>query len=354
MSAENFNTFLETDPGSVIARTSSRVTWTDMEARQDNSHVSLDKGVAFFDDSFVHTLTISLTASEKAVSKVFYWAMTNDLDDFQGLLDNSKDGLFLRCTHPNSPDVPVLRLIELDSGSVDSSGTEFNLTAGVIYYLTITRDETIGSFGDLICKIYSDAARTTLLDTLTANLNVKTDFRYVMVGQSEGAPSGGSTIKKQTGYSEDLDLEVSDGSSSGGATPLLLTQPPIDILATTATGGGYTTSLGLSAVTAHGVVWDTSPIDTSVVPGSQPNSTDEGAGSIGPFTSSITGLQAGAKHYYRAYATNSHGTTYGLGFSWFSGAPATVLSRGNIQVVGTHLHYAGTDGREYWVQGQPV
>ncbi|KKM24599.1 hypothetical protein LCGC14_1603490 [marine sediment metagenome] len=208
MANEDFTTFTETDPGSVIGVTASRVTWTDIEARQDNTHVSLDQGVAFFDGNFAHDLTISLIASEKGASYSFFWSLTNDLDDLQGLIDNSKDALFVRCLHPNSPDVPKLRVGELVGGTTAGSGTDFDLTTGIIYYLTITRDETSGSFGTLVCKIYSDAARTTLLNTLTLNLNAKTDFRYVMVGQSYDATGGGGAdLKKQTGYSEDLSMQ---------------------------------------------------------------------------------------------------------------------------------------------------
>ncbi len=351
MAAENFNTFLETDPGSVIVVTSSRVTWTDMEARQDNTHVSLDKGAAFFDASFVHTLTISQTASENGASRVQFWAMTNDLDDLQGLLDGSKDGLFLRMTHPNSPDIPNIRLLELFSGSTDGSGTDFDLTLGVIYYLTITRDETIGAFGDLICKIYSDAERTTLLKTLTANLNVKTDFRYVMVGQSfDATGGGGADLKKTTGYSEDLDIM----GVTQGVTPVVGTTVPTDIDATSATGRGTIVDLGLAAVTAHGMVWDTSAIDTSVVPGSQPNSTDEGAGAVGGFTSSITGLTGGIIYFARAYATNSFGTGYGGGVQWKSGASYSTKEWGDTSMKGNELHTVGEDGVERAHMGTAV
>ncbi len=351
MVAENFNIFAETDPGNVIEVTSSRVTWTDIEARQDNTHVSLDKGAAFFDGSFVHTLTISLAASEKGASYSFFWSMTNDLDDFQGLLDNSKDALVLRCVHPNSPDIPVIQIFELDSGSPSGSATKFNITTGVVYYLTLTRNETIGSFGDLILTIYSDAARTTLLSTLTLNLNVKTDFRYVMVGQSfDATGGGGADLKKQTGFSQDLDIM----GASQGATPQVSTQAPTAITATTATGNGTIVDLGLAAVTAHGVVWDTSPIDTSVVPGSQPNSTDEGAGSVGPFTSNITGLTGGLIYYKRAYATNSFGTTYGDGFQWKAGATYSVKKPGTAGVKGEEWHYIGLSGTEYAVKGEAV
>ena len=341
MSAENFNTFALTDPNGVISRTSSRVSWTDLTKNED-AWLSLDKGAAFFDGSFVHLLTFSITAGDQS-SSLFsaLWLIANVSDSY----DAARTGGALSLDFSFSGAQPRLFLNEAVGGS-NLQSAAFNITLGTTYYVTIIRDETAGANGTLSCKIYSDAARTVLLDTLSRTLSAKNDFRYVYGIASFNNANG----NKHTGFTQDLDLS----GDTQGAAPQLLTQPPIDILATTATGGGYTTSFGLSTVTAHGVVWDTSPIDTSVVPGSQPNSTDEGAGSIGPFTSSITGLTAGTKYYYRAYATNSHGTTYGLGFSWFSGAPATVLSRGNIQVVGTHVHYSGTDGREYWVQGQPV
>ncbi|KKM63924.1 hypothetical protein LCGC14_1506580 [marine sediment metagenome] len=351
MAAENFDTFVETDPGSVIEVTSSRVTWTDIEARQDNTHVSLDKGAAFFDGSFVHTLTISLIASEKGASYSFFWSMTNDLDDFQGLLDNSKDALVLRCVHPNSPDIPVIQIFELDSGSPSGSATKFNLTTGVVYYLTLTRNETIGSFGDLILTIYSDAARTTLLSTLTLNLNVKTDFRYVMVGQSfDATGGGGADLKKQTGYSEDLDIM----GVTQGSTPQVSTQLPTLIAAATAVGNGTIADLGISAVTAHGWVWDTSPIDTAVAPGSQPNSTDGGAGSVGPFVTPITGLTGGLIYFARAYATNALGTTYGEGVQWKAGASYSTKEWGDTSMKGNELHTVGEDGVERAHMGTPV
>ncbi len=345
MSAENFNTFLETDPGSVITRTSSRVTWTDLETRQDNTHVSLDKGVGFFDESFVHTLTISLTASEKAVSQVNFWAMTNELDDFQALIDGSKDGLFVQMTHPNSPDVPVVAVKEMAGGSVTQE-VPFNLTAGVVLYLTITRDETASANGDLILTIYSDAERATLLDSQTVTLTQNVDFRYVMVGQSIGAPSGGSTIKKTSGYSEDLDLVATGGSSSGGITPEVTTDGVSDVAATTLTALGTLVDLGLTAVTAHGHVWA-----TTVDPDTGDNVVDNGAGSVGGFTSALTGLTSGQVIFIRAFATNSHGTTYGNGISMTVGAAPSVLKKADLSVVQTRLHYVGGNGQEYWLQG---
>ncbi len=81
------------------------------------------------------------------------------------------------------------------------------------------------------------------------------------------------------------------------------------ITSTTATLNGNITSDGGAAITARGFVYATSNANltigvtgvTDVVVG----------GTTGVFEKDITGLTAGTKYYYRAYATNSVGTTYG-------------------------------------------
>lgn len=353
MVAENFNLFTESDALGRITVTSSRASWTDMRSGDDQIFLSSDKGTGFFDGSFVHTLTISHTASEKGASFSGFWVMSNDLLDIKGLRDGGKDALYVQSAHPNSPDIPVLTLFEVDGGADFGDPTGgFNLTTGVTLYLTITRDETVGSFGEIKLQVYSDAQRTTLVETQSFNLHSsKKDFRYVMVGVSEDSAFGGSADqKKSSGFSEDLDLM----GATQGVTPQVSTQAPTAITATTATGNGTIVDLGLAAVTAHGVVWDTSPIDTSVVPGSQPNSTDEGAGSVGPFTSNITGLTGGLIYYKRAYATNSFGTTYGDGFQWKAGATYSVKKPGTAGVKGEEWHYIGLSGTEYALKGEAV
>lgn len=91
------------------------------------------------------------------------------------------------------------------------------------------------------------------------------------------------------------------------------------ITGTTATSGGNISSDGGASVTARGVVWSTS-INPTVVLGTK---TNDGAGN-GAFTSSITGLNFNTTYYYRAYATNSAGTSYGNETSFTTNASAIV------------------------------
>ncbi|KKL80643.1 hypothetical protein LCGC14_2002710 [marine sediment metagenome] len=339
MAAENFNTFSETDPNSLITRTSSRVSWEDL-TRNEDAFVFLDKGVAFFAGSFVHRLTFSITAGD-ASSSLFsaLWLVANAADSY----DTVRAGDALALLFFFSGATPNIRLVESDGGS-QAESAQFNITLGVTYHLTITRDEDTGANGTLTCAIYSDAARTNLLDTLTRTLGVKNDFRYVYPLSSFNA----TNANKHTGFTQDLDITNSTG------TPQVSTQLPTAITATTATGNGTIADLGISAVTAHGWVWDTSAIDTAVVPGSQPNSTDEGAGALGPFTTAITGLTGGLIYFGRAYATNTQGTTYGEGVQWKAGASYSTKEWGDTSMKGNELHTVGEDGVERAHMGTPV
>ncbi len=349
MAAENFNLYTKSDAPGRLAVTSSRVTWTDLLRGDDQVFLYKDKGVGFFNGSFVHTLTIQQSSSDTS-AVVVCWALTNDLDDLQGLIGGSKDALFVQIGRSTSPTPTTITIQELDGGSVDGDGAGGYAGSDTItYYLTITRDETASAFGDLKLQIYTDAARTVLVNTQTFSLNTsKKDFRYVMPVMSFDRTT--ATVQKSSGFSQDLDLF----GPTQGAAPQVSTQLPTDITATTATGNGTIADLGISSVTAHGWVWDTSAIDTAVVPGSQPNSTDEGAGSLGPFTTAITGLTGGIIYFGRAYATNAFGTTYGEGVQWKAGATYSTKEWGDTSMKGNELHTVGEDGVERAHMGTPV
>ena len=89
--------------------------------------------------------------------------------------------------------------------------------------------------------------------------------------------------------------------------PTVVTLNMTDIGATTATGSGNITTLGVPNPTAHGVCWN-----TSVHPQFQMVWRTMGAAAAdGTFTASMTELIPGSTYYVRAYATNAAGTAYG-------------------------------------------
>lgn len=100
------------------------------------------------------------------------------------------------------------------------------------------------------------------------------------------------------------------------------------ITLTGATTGGQVTADGGSAVTARGVVWSTSPAPTV----SLTTKTLDGTG-VGTFTSSITGLSPATSYFYRAYATNSNGTSYGSQNTFTTSANLPTLTTTSISSI---------------------
>uniref|UniRef100_UPI00404828CF hypothetical protein n=1 Tax=Algoriphagus sp. TaxID=1872435 RepID=UPI00404828CF len=101
------------------------------------------------------------------------------------------------------------------------------------------------------------------------------------------------------------------GHNQYGAAIISLNAPTVytkvisSITSTTASTGGVVVSDGGKDVTARGVCWRRLPGATI-----EHNFTSE-TGTIGEFTSSITGLSPNTTYYLRAYSTNKLGTSYG-------------------------------------------
>ena len=127
---------------------------------------------------------------------------------------------------------------------------------------------------------------------------------------------GGSTSKQLSWY-QDSSAPTSTENASGNRANVKITYTPLSsaptvtttaassISSTTASSGGNVTSAGTASVTERGVCYGTTTAPT--ISGTK---TSDGTGT-GTFTSSISGLTAQTLYYYRAFATNSVGTSYG-------------------------------------------
>jgi hypothetical protein len=99
-----------------------------------------------------------------------------------------------------------------------------------------------------------------------------------------------------TVYGDDVTFQI----------PVVTTQAVTDITATTATGNGTITTLGVPNPTQYGVVWSTAANPTIA-----DNLTTQSPVGAGPFTSPMTGLTSGTQYHVRAYVTSPAGTVYG-------------------------------------------
>ena len=168
MALEDYTSYTEVDVGA------NRITFTGTDhinhrsQRNETTYLYDDKGAAHF-GNFEH-LVDAETDFEDAYSHGVPWEVANALGDIRTLRDASEKLIYSSFYRDGSSNL-VLRLENFDgaNGTLDA----YTCLANTRYYLTIERSGTTGTI-----KIYSDSARTTLLDTLT--LTVENDtFRYI-------------------------------------------------------------------------------------------------------------------------------------------------------------------------------
>ena len=153
--------------------------------------------------------------------------------------------------------------------------------------ITATQDQT---------DFYQSAAISFLLTVNGVSVNTRsggvttTDLKYV---NRSGA------MNTKTG--ENRKGQIVIASISAEIQTLTVT----NLNSTSATATASIVSNGGFTITARGFCWSTTTNPTIE------NSTTSETGTTGALSSTITGLASGTTYYFRAYITNSTGTSYG-------------------------------------------
>ena len=113
---------------------------------------------------------------------------------------------------------------------------------------------------------------------------------------------------------------VPTSSVSNAQLPVISTIVATNTLTPSPSSGGTITSDGGYSITSKGVCWSTSPNPTI-----SNNSTNNGTGATN-FTSILSNLLPTTSYYYRAYATNSIGTSYGITYTFTTAAIAQLTT----------------------------
>ncbi len=343
MAFEDFTTYTEVDPGDIrIEVTNRRVTWTILR-RNVEGYVYKDKGVANYDGNFVFLLTFRVTGGN-AGGLARFWALANLVDDATGIRTANGDAIYAPIKRHDQTDQPRISIEEIDGGTVYTSGGGFDISDDTDYYIAIERDESVGSFGTFSMFTFSDSDRTTLINSQSITLHTsKKDYRYLYACQSHNS-GGNQSMSAHTENLEETDV-----------VPTVTAQSLTSVTGTTTTGNGTIVNLGISAVTAHGYVVDTTIDPQTTGDGGSPVvETDEGAGSTGVFSSAITGLLVGQEYYARPYATNGAGTGYGANIKFIAGQGGTQLKSGDLTIKGVNLQYTDNFGVERYIEGLPT
>ncbi len=99
---------------------------------------------------------------------------------------------------------------------------------------------------------------------------------------------------------------------------------PSNVTTTGATVGGYVTADGGAIVTERGIVYATTANPTTS------NSKITITGTTGTFTADLSGLNPNTTYHYRAYATNSIGTSYGSDQTFTTGSLSNNADLSNL------------------------
>jgi hypothetical protein len=205
MAIEDFTTYTETDPNSRITTTASKVSWA-LLSRDEDAYVYKDKGSGYFSNDFKFNFTHRTTASvASGVRTVGCWAITNIVDDLQGIDAANGDYITVLCGK-TIPGAYTLSVWECDGGTIYSGVAAYAIELNTDYYCTVIRDESVGTYGTIYLYIYSDSARKILLNTQTIALHTsKKNFRYLFAVITQDT---GTATTTHSGYTENMTVTV--------------------------------------------------------------------------------------------------------------------------------------------------
>lgn len=192
---EDFTTYTEDDPLTKITVDSNTVSWDDLKRGAD-SRVYKDKGVNHFDGDFEHLEDVRLSATTD-YGRPIVWRLANAVNNTP--FNNAVTLFVVNYGYNND--------FEIWEGDGSASYSDVGATSGwalnTTYYLKIKRDEAVGTYGTFYCYVYTNSERTTLQETLSVTLHIKTDFRYLYAFNTYND----GVDFRSTGYSENLDLQ---------------------------------------------------------------------------------------------------------------------------------------------------
>jgi hypothetical protein len=116
----------------------------------------------------------------------------------------------------------VHSLVLIESDGTDVASAYCNVSLGATECVELERDESVGTYGTLYCRVYPTpadrAGGTNILATLSVTLRAKRDYRYAYALQSYNDASAGKTL---SGYSENLRMWAPRSAAGRGGHAVL-------------------------------------------------------------------------------------------------------------------------------------
>lgn len=213
-----------------------------------------------------------------------------------------------------------------DAAALIDAFTGATAIGGVLSAMTITTNTT-GCF--LIGGAVGEGALSVAGAGQTSDASL-TDQSYentLVSSELVGAAGSQDHSYSMSGNHDYAQMVVAIKAASATTTPTVVTNNATSVNDTTAVGNGEVTSDGGATITERGFCWSTSANPTIA------NSKIAVAGTTGTYSDTMTPLVAATGYHYRAYATNSQGTSYGNDTQFTTSAAGTV-SEYNVTIGG--------------------
>lgn len=225
-----------------------------------------------------------------------------------------------------APTSGVHNIVVTFVGTVDVAVAYASSYSGINQTTPINATAGSGTFAGTnnvtLCNITTTVDNCTLVDALYNKIgtSLTKDSSQTLISAELFPNGGGDTADASykegvsigsnsmswlyTGQDSDAQVVIALAPSATGALPSVSTTSVTSITTTSASLQGSIGSIGDSAVTIRG-------FDYGVTPESDKVSSTTGSYSTGAYSQTVTGLNIGTTYYYRAFATNSIGTSYG-------------------------------------------
>ena len=279
----DYTSFTETDPMGKITMTSSCVSFDDIPTRGQATYSYRSFNTA---GDFVFEFDTILTSSDTFSGETTVWGVTNTAAD---TYDNWMDGAQVVWYKAGA----TVRL-ELEKISPYSGDNSITLSMNQRYYVRVSRA------GDIVtAQIYSDAARTQLVDTLTRDIG-SGGYAYLYGFSNEeyaitGRAASGDVCRLSTGT-------PSAGDTAAPTTP---TNVNFNNAAPTSLTLNWSASTDNVGVTGYRIDIATDSGFNNIISGYN----NLAVGNV--LTKGVTGLSAGTTYYGRARAYDAAGNTSG-------------------------------------------
>ncbi|MFN5295598.1 MAG: hypothetical protein ACK5BL_08720, partial [Flavobacteriales bacterium] len=206
-------------------------------------------------------------------------------------------------------------------------------------------DVTIGAVSGYAYSTSSTGPFTSTLSIPQAGGVFSQDI-YVQFSPTAATSYSGNIAVGGGGASSQNVAVSGSGIAAGAAT--VNTPTSASITTTSAILGATIASTNCSDVTERGIEWSTT---TGFANGTGTQVNETGIFGTGDFTISVTGLQANTTYYWKAYATNSTGTTYTAQQTFVT--TQEFLSVGDITILGINSNTPDNFCFVNWVDINP-